>query len=504
LADIRRLIEIHLAAQRREEDRRVGALDGIRQEVMGLTARLAAVEGEIGMAVGMDEAYQEPQPAEHHALRWPEPEPLARVYHRSSRLPPSRPHQSAPLDDAPAASGSTPAVGFPPAGELPHRQSKAGPPREETIGAPRRTNSGAPARSRPAPASPARQAPSGFFSGALLAAIAVLVALGAGLTAYGVLLTGSMNTPAGNGSAPSKGAAVGIGKAAAVGTSADHVMAAELWFPPRASEAPADQAQAPVSLSTAGRPAAKASGLQLASWAPRTASSSASGSDTIAAAPTLPPAAIGPLSLRLAASWGNPSAEFAVARRFAQSGPRRDMAQAVLWYRRSAMHGFAAAQYRLAGLYERGVGVPADLAQSRAWYRSAAEQGNVKAMHNAGVFAARGRGGAIDYAEAARWFREAAEHGVHDSQFNVAIFYESGLGVDQDPVQAFKWFSLAARYDDSEAERRRDRLTILLSPGQLAEGRSLVTAWSRKPAKAAANDARIAAEVWKASRLETG
>jgi hypothetical protein len=71
-------------------------------------------------------------------------------------------------------------------------------------------------------------------------------------------------------------------------------------------------------------------------------------------------------------------------------------------------------------------------------------------------------------------------------------------------VQAFKWFSLAARYDDSEAERRRDRLTILLSPGQLAEGRSLVTAWSRKPAKAAANDARIAAEVWKASRLETG
>ena len=75
----------------------------------------------------------------------------------------------------------------------------------------------------------------------------------------------------------------------------------------------------------------------------------------------LPPAAVGPLSLRLAAANGNSSAEFEVGARFAEGkGPSQDFKAAARWYQRSASRGFAQAQYRLGTLYERGLGVPAD------------------------------------------------------------------------------------------------------------------------------------------------
>ena len=108
----------------------------------------------------------------------------------------------------------------------------------------------------------------------------------------------------------------------------------------------------------------------------------------------LPPAAVGPLSLRLAAANGNSSAEFEVGARFAEGkGPSQDFKAAARWYQRSASRGFAQAQYRLGTLYERGLGVPADLARAGVWYRRAAEQGNITAMHNFAVLSA-GSGGA--------------------------------------------------------------------------------------------------------------
>jgi localization factor PodJL len=218
----------------------------------------------------------------------------------------------------------------------------------------------------------------------------------------------------------------------------------------------------------------------------------------------LAPAVAGPLSLRVAGASGDPSAQFAIALRFAQVGPQRDMAQAFLWFQRAALKGFAPAQYRLAGLYERGLGVPSDFVRAREWYKRAAEQGHVKAMHNLAVFAARGRGGLIDYAEAARWFGEAAERGLRDSQFNRAIFYESGLGVRQDPVQAYKWFSLAARNGDRDAERRRDTVAEKIDAQRLAQAQALAQGWTPTPVEPLINDARLAAEAWKVRWPEFG
>ncbi len=213
----------------------------------------------------------------------------------------------------------------------------------------------------------------------------------------------------------------------------------------------------------------------------------------------LPPALVGPLSLRLAAAKGNPSAEFAVASRFADgTGVQQDLSEAMRWYQRSASRGFAQAQYRVATFYERGLGVKQDNARAKIWYQRAAEGGSIKAMHNLAVLSAGRAAKVPNYPTAARWFAEAAEHGLADSQFNLAVLHESGLGVERDAKQSHFWFALAARNGDQEAKRRQDELEQTMAAAELSEARRRLDAWRPKQADRVANDPIAASEAWKA------
>jgi localization factor PodJL len=228
---------------------------------------------------------------------------------------------------------------------------------------------------------------------------------------------------------------------------------------------------------------------------------------TAATAPMLhlPPAMIGPSSLRMAAAKGDPSAQFEVAARFAEArGVKQDFQQALEWYQRAASQGFAPAQYRVATLYERGLGVEADESRALVWYRRAAEGGSVKAMHNLAVLSANRKHGAPDYATAVRWFTAAAERGLPDSQYNLAILTESGLGLERDPVAAYKWFSIAARNGDKDASRRRDALRAKLDPVQLRTAEREIKAWRSTPSDPKVNDARLAGDAWKTRSSSPG
>jgi len=210
----------------------------------------------------------------------------------------------------------------------------------------------------------------------------------------------------------------------------------------------------------------------------------------------MPPAAVGPLSLRLAAANGDPSAEFEVAVRLAEGrGVKQDLKEAVSWYQRSAARGFAPAQYRLGTLYERGLGIDADRGRAMAWYRSAAEKGNLKAMHNLAVLSASSS--PANYRGAAHWFGEAASRGLGDSQYNLAVLFETGRGVDRDLKQAYMWFALAARGGDKEAMRRRDRVKLMLDAAQFKSAEALVRSWKQVATEPLVNDARAAGEAWK-------
>ncbi len=218
----------------------------------------------------------------------------------------------------------------------------------------------------------------------------------------------------------------------------------------------------------------------------------------------LPPVTVGPLSLRLAAANGDPSAQFAVAARLAEGkGTNQNFKEAVRWYKRSASQGFAQSQYRLGTLYERGLGTKADSKFAKAWYQRAAQAGNVKAMHNLAVLAAGTSSGAPDYRTAARWFRSAAKRGLADSQYNFGVLYENGLGVKKNLAQAYQWYALAALNGDKEAARYRDRVVKLLTPHQVQRAKKAVADFSPIVSDPIVNDAFAASEDWK-SRQSAG
>ncbi len=219
----------------------------------------------------------------------------------------------------------------------------------------------------------------------------------------------------------------------------------------------------------------------------------------------MPPAAVGPLSLRMSAANGDASAEFEVGARFAEgNGMEQNFAEASRWYQRSATQGFAQAQYRLATLYERGLGVKQDVNRAKVWYQRSAEGGNIKAMHNLAVLSAGRTAKTPDYTTAATWFTAAAERGLADSQFNLAVLHESGLGVGKDQKAAYKWFALAARGGDAEAVKRRDELERTMLPADLAQARKEVSGWRSKATDRIANDARAAGEDWKSRARASG
>lgn len=76
-----------------------------------------------------------------------------------------------------------------------------------------------------------------------------------------------------------------------------------------------------------------------------------------------------------------------------------------------AGHGDADAQFRLARLYDSGVGVPENPANAAKWYQKAAEQGHSDAQFMMGELCATGDGLPKDPEEAATWYRRAAEQG---------------------------------------------------------------------------------------------
>ena len=194
------------------------------------------------------------------------------------------------------------------------------------------------------------------------------------------------------------------------------------------------------------------------------------------------PAAVGSSALRTAALAGDPMAAYEVAVRLAEGRavPEDDEA-AAHWFERAAKRGLAPAQFRLASLYEKGIGVKRNLGMARDLYRAAADKGHGKAMHNLAVLYAEGIDGPGDYRTAAQWFRKAAEHGVTDSQYNLAVLYARGVGVEQDFAESFKWFFLAAKEGDKDAAQKRDEMAAHLDEQSLAAARIEVEKWAPLP-----------------------
>jgi localization factor PodJL len=212
---------------------------------------------------------------------------------------------------------------------------------------------------------------------------------------------------------------------------------------------------------------------------PITSTSSNEGATRAGPAPPLTPA-----TLAAAAEKGDSVAQYLVAEDAIRGG---DAAKGLNLLQRAANQGLAAAQYRLAKVYERGEGVAMDLNQARQWTERAAVAGNVKAMHDLGVYYARGEGAPFDETQAARWFRQAAEFGVADSQFNLAVLFQQGRGVQANASEAMFWYMVAAKGGDADAGARAESLGATMSASEVQSVRARAASFTPKPSNPRAN-----------------
>ncbi|SEH34184.1 localization factor PodJL [Methylobacterium sp. 275MFSha3.1] len=202
----------------------------------------------------------------------------------------------------------------------------------------------------------------------------------------------------------------------------------------------------------------------------------------------LPPALA---KVKLAALDGDGASIWDLATREADGrGMPRDLSIAAKLFEKLAAAGYAPAQYKVAGHYEKGSGVVRDLDKAKLWYGRAAEQGHARSMHNLAVLYAENpaANGKPDFASAASWFRQGAEFGVRDSQYNLGVLYARGLGLTQDLIQSYAWFSAAASQGDDDAGKKRDDVANKLSPADLASAKSLAANFKPRKIDAAVNE----------------
>ncbi|MBM4315191.1 MAG: sel1 repeat family protein [Deltaproteobacteria bacterium] len=141
--------------------------------------------------------------------------------------------------------------------------------------------------------------------------------------------------------------------------------------------------------------------------------------------------------------------------------------------------GDADAQFKLGLMYYLGRGVVRDYPEALDWFRKAARQGNPYAQYNVGYMYEKGEGTPQDFGEAALYYRQAAERGNRLAQYTLGYLYEKGQGVPQDEIHALMWYNLAATQGETKARAARDRVTVWMTPAQIAEAQRLAREFKR-------------------------
>ncbi len=181
-----------------------------------------------------------------------------------------------------------------------------------------------------------------------------------------------------------------------------------------------------------------------------------------------------------AAERGDAKSQFALAGLYERGiGVPASAPEAVRWYKASASKGYPEAQFKLGQMYGRGEGVAQDKNEASRWYIKAAEQGHPEAQYYMGYRYEHGKGITQNYAEAVRWYTKAAQQGNVSALDGLGSLYLAGHGVPQSQVDAYKWFNLAAASGNPEFVTQRDRLAAKLTAAQLADGQKMASEWAR-------------------------
>ena len=143
---------------------------------------------------------------------------------------------------------------------------------------------------------------------------------------------------------------------------------------------------------------------------------------------------------------------------------RGDYAKALSEYRRAAQGGIPYAQYRLARLYDKGLGTAASAEEAARWYQAAADGNYPDAQIALARMYEQGRGVARDEAAALALYLKAAEYErsaayrlerprmAAVAHVRAGQMIENGRGTEADPLTAVEYYEYAAGLDNPDGD----------------------------------------------------
>ena len=110
------------------------------------------------------------------------------------------------------------------------------------------------------------------------------------------------------------------------------------------------------------------------------------------------------------------------------------------------------AQFIMAKVYAKGLGVSRDTTQAINYLSQAAQNGHIEGMFNLGMAFELGKGVDKNINAAFEWQLKAAQKGWLKAQRKIATMYEHGRGVNSDPIEAYNWYQKAAEQGDADSQ----------------------------------------------------
>ncbi|MGH7182158.1 MAG: tetratricopeptide repeat protein [Nitrospiraceae bacterium] len=115
-----------------------------------------------------------------------------------------------------------------------------------------------------------------------------------------------------------------------------------------------------------------------------------------------------------------------------------------------------------------------DYAKAARELEGLANLGEPRAQYNLAVLYDKGLGVPQNDAEALRWYMRAAEHGDARAQFNLGLMYMNGQGIEPNLIEAYYWVSLSTAQGNANAPSALDYLADKMTHEQIHIAQKLV------------------------------
>lgn len=126
---------------------------------------------------------------------------------------------------------------------------------------------------------------------------------------------------------------------------------------------------------------------------------------------------------------------------------------ALSWLEKADEQSNAAAQFQIAQMYNKGVGVQSNIELAIEYLTKAASNGSLEAHNILGEFCRDGIGMKRNVVKAVDWFKSAANGDCTNGIFNLGQMYERGVGTGRkDPEKAFELYLRAAEMGHGAAK----------------------------------------------------